>query len=95
MKINRSVSGVFFSDDSARLCSTAVRGVKTTGLLIIDGQCVGRFDSAGVTRGNHQLIITHDRSVFDSYIEAYAMKGTKVVLLNADGESEYCYRVGV
>lgn len=95
MIASRSVSGVYCSNDPVCPQLTAVRGVKTTGLLIINGQCVGRFDSAGITRGDHQLIITDDRLTFRNYIEMYALKGTKVVLLSTDGKSEHCYRVGV
>lgn len=94
MLVNRSVSGVYCSDDPICPQLTAVRGVKTTGLLVIDGQCTGRFDSAGIVRGEHQIIITSDHSTFLSYIEMYALKGTKVVFLNAEDKSEICYRVG-
>lgn len=56
-------------------------GLKTSILLIDQAThtCVGRCESAGVRKGNHQIVITFDRVIFRTFICKFAQPRSPVV----------------
>lgn len=56
-------------------------GLKTSVLLIDRATCtcIGRCESAGVKRGNHQIVITFDRVIFRTFVCKFAQPGSPVV----------------
>lgn len=60
-------------------------GLKTSVLLIDQAThaCVGRCESAGVRKGNHQIVITFDRVVFRTFICKFAQPGSPVVFYDS------------
>lgn len=60
-------------------------GLKTSVLLIDQAThtCVGRCESAGVRKGNHQIVITFDRVIFRTFICKFAQPGSPVVFYDS------------
>nr|QYF49712.1 MAG: hypothetical protein 2 [Guangxi cystovirus 7]QYF49773.1 MAG: hypothetical protein 2 [Guangxi cystovirus 15] len=60
-------------------------GLKTSVLLVDQATraCIGRCESAGVRKGNHQIVITFDRVVFRTYICKFAQPGSPVVFYDS------------